>query len=1015
MQLFKLGKIHCCISVFNLLIYLCHLLSSTRGYNLDTDHYLNFTGSNGSMFGYSVLLHKHENETWVLVGAPVANSSFHMHTRNPGAIFKCKITDGTSCEEIDIGMQNVRCGKTCYSETDNQWLGVSMSRQQADGSILVCGHRWKNIYYSKENNSKTPMLPHGLCYKLEADLMHSIHFIPCYKDKAKEHDDDYTFCQAGTSNFLMEDLIVMGAPGTAYGTGSVLVFNISAQSLSFFDGEGSFVQSGSYLGYSVGAGHFSHPDSTEVVGGAPQSEQIGKVCILKMESDELKVIFQATGKKLGSYFGASVCVVDLNSDGLSDLLVGAPMYSSVREEGRVYIYMNHGAQKIVEVGFVLAGSDAYAARFGEAITNLGDIDDDGYPDVAVGAPQEDNLKGAVYIYNGRRNGITQTYVQRITGALLGNPFKMFGQSVSGGIDVDGNGYPDIAVGAFLSDSAVVLRTRAVVIVEAFVILPVSVNRSQLLCSENGQPAVCINVNVCFKVQGRRIPGKIGLLYNLSADVNHLEAFPSRFYFTGNGTSNTTAGRVETEPGSLTCVPHRAFMRRDVRDIFTPILFEMKYELGEHSVPKDVSGSFPPLKPVQQRKGNSNQVANQTEFARYCAWVNCSTNLQVSASLVLPQSYKNMQYFALGEKKTVMLNVTLINSGDDAFLPRIYLRFPSSLFFIKVLDAAMKYVSCEITKEGEAYTGLNCSVGNLFINSLEKHTISFLLDVNQSSNAGDLNITVNTTCQSSENEDLLHDNFARLMLPLRYGVNLTVHGFVSPSTFIFGHEKSSVDFTEKFNFTFKIINVGPSKALGAKVEIDIPRHMVPYPNILLNILDVKTSLGSCDIKNSTNVTDDYYRMPKPFLFEYLISPPFEQRQRHMYCTKEDLTCLYITCVLGDMDVGKDASVLVAVQLNPAVLQIYPGKIVAAVESSAIASPVKDIYVLDLQEGMAASILLMGHSGQMSFRDRVIILAVSLFIGCGTQAFIIVCLNKAGFFNRWKKLEQDSLLNINEDKD
>lgn len=47
--------------------------------------------------------------------------------------------------------------------------------------------------------------------------------------------------------------------------------------------------------------------------------------------------------KLGSYFGASVCAVDLNADGLSDLLVGAPMATGVsREEGRVHVYINQG-------------------------------------------------------------------------------------------------------------------------------------------------------------------------------------------------------------------------------------------------------------------------------------------------------------------------------------------------------------------------------------------------------------------------------------------------------------------------------------------------------------------------------------------------------------------------------------------------------------------------------------------------------------------------------------------------
>lgn len=46
----------------------------------------------------------------------------------------------------------------------------------------------------------------------------------------------------------------------------------------------------------------------------------------------------------------------------------------------------------------------------------------------------------------------------------------------------------------------------------------------------------------------------------------------------------------------------------------------------------------------------------------------------------------MPYFALGTGKTIMLNVTLANLGDDAFLPMVHLRLPTNLYFIKVLEA-----------------------------------------------------------------------------------------------------------------------------------------------------------------------------------------------------------------------------------------------------------------------------------------------------------------------------------------
>ncbi|KAG7464075.1 hypothetical protein MATL_G00183400 [Megalops atlanticus] len=971
-----------------------YVFSYTDSYNLDVGHSLNFTGPSGSLFGYSVLLHEYGADKWVLAGAPLANSSLDSSTSNPGRIFKCNITKVTLCEEIDIGvMTDKNCGRHCHAETDNQWLGVSLSRRR-DGHVLACGHRWKNIYFSmREGENKMPL---GVCYRLEADLITSKRLIPCYKDGFRKYVDSGA-CQAGTSSFLMENLIVMGAPGNSYWAGTVLVYDTSRDKLLTFSGEDNGILYGGYLGYSVGAGRFRQSDKVEVVGGAPQSGQMGKVHIFEITDSMLKIIFEAKGTQLGSYFGAAVCAVDLNLDGLSDLLVGAPMYSTVREEGHVHVYINQGDAAMVEEKFVLVGTESYTARFGESITDLGDLDDDGYPDVAIGAPQEEDLRGAIYIYNGRKKGIAQAFSQRITGTILGNPLKMFGQSVSGGIDIDGNGYPDVVVGAFLSDSAVVLRTRAVVVVESFIFLPPNVNRSQLLCSENGQPAVCIDAEVCFMVQGRRISGKIGLLYNLTTDVHHLES-TSRFYFLGNRTSNTTSGHVKTKAGELTCVTHQAFMRRDVRDIFTPIQFEMQYELGEHSVGEEVSQRFPALKPVlQQREEGSVRVANTTEFARYCAWVNCSTNLQVFAHLELPQSYKGMAYFALGEGKTVKLHVTLVNAGDDAFLTTLQVRFPSNLYFIKVEDAEEKHVSCELAEEDVDTMRLDCSVGYLFINSLAKHTVTFLLDVDQSSEPGDLNITLDTTCESYENEDLLDDNFASVTLPLRYGANLTVHGFVSPPTFILENLKTDDCSTEKFNFTYRVVNIGPSKALGVKVEIDIPETLTPHLYRLLNIVDVQTSVGNCSIQYFDNELIDDCDVPTPSYYEDVLFVFSERTRRWMHCVKGDELCVHVTCHFGDLDIGKEATIRMEVELNPTVLQIFPGRQpIMAIESAAVTSLREDPYILDITQSPFATTCLEGHYIQM--KNWLFVLTGSMVAGFAILGGLIFFLHKCGFFKR-----------------
>ena len=88
-----------------------------------------------------------------------------------------------------------------------------------------------------------------------------------------------------------------------------------------------------------------------------------------------------------------------------------------------------------------------------------------FPDIAVGAPYENNGEGAVYIYFGSETGIQQPEVQKITPSDLPAELPMlvrpvnhtFGYSLSGGLDLDGNGYPELLVGAFETDSIIAFR------------------------------------------------------------------------------------------------------------------------------------------------------------------------------------------------------------------------------------------------------------------------------------------------------------------------------------------------------------------------------------------------------------------------------------------------------------------------------------------------------------------------------------------------------------------------------
>uniref|UniRef100_A0A8C4PV90 Integrin subunit alpha 4 n=1 Tax=Equus asinus asinus TaxID=83772 RepID=A0A8C4PV90_EQUAS len=964
------------------MLLLCLGVPTGRPYNLDTESALLYEGPPNTLFGYSVVLHSHGANRWLVVGAPTANWLANASVVNPGAIYRCRIgkNPDRTCEQLQLGSPSGEpCGKTCLEERDNQWLGVTLSRQPGEnGSIVTCGHRWKNIFYIKNENK----LPTGVCYGMPSDLRAELskRIAPCYQDFVKKFGENFASCQAGISSFYTEDLIVMGAPGSSYWTGSLFVYNITTNKYKAFLDKENQVKFGSYLGYSVGAGHFRSQHTTEVVGGAPQHEQIGKAYIFSIDAKELNILHEMKGKKLGSYFGASVCAVDLNADGFSDLLVGAPMQSVIREEGRVFVYINSGSGAVMnEMETELTGRDKYAARFGESIVNLGDIDNDGFEDIAIGAPQEDDLRGAIYIYNGRAEGISSAFSQRIEGLQISKSLSMFGQSISGQIDADNNGYVDVAVGAFRSDSAVVLRTRPVVIVEASLNHPESVNRTNFDCIENGLPSVCMDLKLCFSYKGKEVPGYIVLFYNMSLDVNRKAESPSRFYFSSNGTSDVITGSMKVSSRAANCRTHQAFMRKDVRDILTPIQIKAAYHLGHHVISKRSTEEFPPLQPILQQKREKDVIEKTINFARFCAHENCSADLQLSAKIGFLKPHENKTYLAVGNMKTLMLNVSLFNAGDDAYETTLHIKLPTGLYFIKILDLEEKQINCEVT-DSSGIVKLDCNVGYIYVDHLSRIDVSFLLDASSLSRAEeDLNITVHAACENEGEMDDLKNIDASLE-----------------------ENEPGTCMAEKMNLTFHVINTGYSMAPNVSVEIMVPNSFIPQTNKLFNILDVQTTTGECHFENyESNCVSEQQKGALETLkdiFRFLSKTD----KRLLYCMKADPNCLNFLCNFGKMESGKEASVHVQLEGRPSILEMdETSALKFEIRATAFPEPNPRVIELNKDENVAHVLLEGLHHQRPKRHFTIAIISSSLLLGLILLLFISYVMWKVGFFKRQYK--------------
>uniref|UniRef100_A0A8C9TP12 Integrin, alpha 9 n=1 Tax=Scleropages formosus TaxID=113540 RepID=A0A8C9TP12_SCLFO len=944
-------------------------LSAASSYNLDTEHKLLYRGPHGAFFGFSVLQHQHDNTHWILVGAPRSNSTFSSSVKSPGAVLKCRVRSNPEhrCTEMDLGRGNKRresCGKTCQADREDEWMGISLARQDGTGGkVLACAHRWKNVFYESEQ-----ILPHGYCSVISPSLQgHTRALIPCYEAYKKTYGEEHGSCQAGIAGVFTEELIVMGAPGSYYWTGTVKVLNLTSGSYYSLDKGAASSERYSYLGYAVTAGHFSSATATDIVGGAPRDGGGGKVGVAVIA----RRCLLSTGK-MGSYFGSSLCAVDLNQDGLSDLLVGAPMHSELRDEGQVVVYLNRGSVKL-----------CFMALCPDSCSNVQNLYVSScfrclltHPDVAIGAPKEDDYAGAVYIYHGDVDGVIGIYSTKLSGRRIHPSLRMFGQSISGGVDMDRNGYPDVTVGAFMSDNVVMLWSRPVITVDVSIFLPPSISITAPECSDSSQHLNCLNVTLCLRFHGKQVPGQIELLYNLTADVEkRSKSQQTRVLFALNGDlMGTVSGVVHLLSGKEACQTYVAYVR--VKDVFSPIVFEAAYGLGRHVVEEPQDRELPQLSPVLRwRKGDRMAQRNKTWFEKNCLSDDCAADLHLDRpSRVRP-------YLALGGVRNISLNLSISNAGDDAYDTNIFFNFSRELYFIKMWQKEEKGISCELAEPDF----LRCSVGFPFMRAQTTYHLAVIFD---------------TSRLSGEN-DTLRFRVSRRVARVR---DVTV----TPASFIYGNSMDPARFVQlddmecsfqPLNLTFQVINNGPSRLPAATVDVRIPNRLVGSGADMLHVLESQVGeqyRGNCTSHN--NPMPCTVPQDRESIFHTIFAFFTKSGRRVLDCDRPGRSCLMITCAIGSLSKEESASVDMRILLNTELLKRDSSSVIQLVSRAGVRV---DPVAVEVPSGLPEDVSVVFEAlHNQEPRGYVVgwIIAISLLVGILIFLLLAVLLWKMGFFRR-----------------
>ncbi len=145
-------------------------------------------------------------------------------------------------------------------------------------------------------------------------------------------------------------------------------------------------------------------------------------------------------------FGCRIAAAgDLNGDGYADLAIAR--IGADFSGGRLYIYYG-SAKGLPATTTRIDSPNRVPSRLGYSLSGGGDINGDGYADLVASELEYSDLSGQVHIYWGGANGISNKQILSIASPDASG--QQFGDSVSAGGDFDGDGYADFVVGSAAS-------------------------------------------------------------------------------------------------------------------------------------------------------------------------------------------------------------------------------------------------------------------------------------------------------------------------------------------------------------------------------------------------------------------------------------------------------------------------------------------------------------------------------------------------------------------------------------
>ncbi|NXG56479.1 ITA2 protein, partial [Hemiprocne comata] len=750
----------------------------------------------------------------------------------------------------------------------------------------------------------------------------------------------------------------------------------------------------SYLGYSVAV--LSTQSSIYFVAGAPRSNYTGRVVVYDVDSDgNIAIVQSQRGEQIGSYFGSVVCSVDVNRDSVTDvLLVGAPMFMNdlKKEEGRVYMFSI--TKGILDQQELLEGPQGSEnARFGSAIATLADIDLDGFNDVVIGAPLENQNSGAIYIYNGFQKTIRTKYSQKILGSdsAFGQRLQFFGRSVDGHRDLDDDDITDVSVGA--DGNVVLLWSQSIANVS--IIASFKPEKISLL-NKNTE----IIVKICFQATFR--PAKrnnhVAIKYNATLDAD-LQVFrvTSRGLFKDNNERYMQRDLV---------IHHEETCAQDVFSVQEP-----SDAVNSLSLRIDIGLANPGSSPVLDIYSPTS-VAYSIPFIKDCGEDElCICDLVLSVQRKADDG--KQQFIVSSKNRRLTFNVKLRNKKENAYNTRIQAAFSDNLFFASSSSPSDgTEVSCQT---GTAQSTVICQISYPVFKTGQQVSFDISFDFNLKNLQNVAVLSFHALSESNEEHEV--DNQVSLSIPLRYDAEIHFTRLASINFYevYSGHNipftvNNFEDIGPTFNFSVKV-TTGSIPVKMASVKIYLPELTIK-DNPLMYITAVSTD-------QARGVTCQ--AQINPLLIgkrPYSASFTKENFRNSKELNCKNVKCSTITCKLEDIMLKGEYLVNVSTRIWNGTFAVSTFQTLQLSAEAKIDTHNPELFIIG-ENTLTIPVTIMKPDEKAEIPVGVVI--GSILAGLLLLLVLVAVLWKLGFFKRqYEKMTQDiedvdEITELTKDKD